>query len=212
MDIISHRGYWWPDRTLQNTEKAFVKAAQMGFGIETDLRDHNKQLVISHDIPGKNAAKATDLFAAVAKHDIHLALNIKADGLHAYLQTILTDYPDQKYFVFDMSVPDMTSYLHMGFDVYTRQSDIEPQPVIINDIQGVWMDAFYDYSWITADRIKENISRGKKVCLVSPELHQMPYREFWALLKKDHNICDHVSICTDYPEEAKYYFGGNKND
>ena len=48
MIIISHRGIGF--RKEQNTLGAFAECFKSGFGIETDIRDYNGKLVVSHDI------------------------------------------------------------------------------------------------------------------------------------------------------------------
>ena len=55
LEIIAHRGLWQDtknpnDKSAQNTLKAFERAFEGGFGVETDLRDFAGQIVISHDI------------------------------------------------------------------------------------------------------------------------------------------------------------------
>ena len=50
MQIISHRGFW-KSKNEQNTIISFQRSFENGFGIETDIRDLNGKLVISHDIP-----------------------------------------------------------------------------------------------------------------------------------------------------------------
>ena len=54
LKIIAHRGFWL-EKSEQNSLKAFKKAFENGFGVETDVRDFNGELVISHDIATKNA-------------------------------------------------------------------------------------------------------------------------------------------------------------
>ena len=49
MKIIGHRGYWLQE-TEKNSEVAFYRSLQNGFGIETDIRDYCGKIVISHDI------------------------------------------------------------------------------------------------------------------------------------------------------------------
>ena len=46
MKIIAHRGFWIKD-SEKNTVKAFERALENGFGIETDLRDYNQKIVAS---------------------------------------------------------------------------------------------------------------------------------------------------------------------
>ena len=50
MKILSHRGYW-NNLTEKNSKSAFRRSFQLGFGTETDVRDLNGELVISHDMP-----------------------------------------------------------------------------------------------------------------------------------------------------------------
>ena len=50
MKILAHRGFW-ADEEEKNTLSAFGKAFDSGFGIETDIRDRNGELVISHNPP-----------------------------------------------------------------------------------------------------------------------------------------------------------------
>ncbi|EEU7820833.1 hypothetical protein ACPX04_001201 [Campylobacter upsaliensis] len=49
MQILAHRGFW-REKNEQNTLASLAKAFEMGFGIETDLRDGGGNLLLSHDI------------------------------------------------------------------------------------------------------------------------------------------------------------------
>ena len=40
---------------------AFERAINFGFGIETDIRDFDGNLVIAHDLPNKNSIKFSKL-------------------------------------------------------------------------------------------------------------------------------------------------------
>ena len=46
INIISHRGFW-KEKKEQNTLESFKKAFQSGFGVETDIRDSQNELVVS---------------------------------------------------------------------------------------------------------------------------------------------------------------------
>ena len=48
MKILSHRGYWKEEKE-KNTIDAVRKAFDHGFGIESDIRDLDGKLVISHN-------------------------------------------------------------------------------------------------------------------------------------------------------------------
>ena len=54
IQIISHRGFWKNDEE-KNTLEAFQKSFSNGFGIETDIRDLDGRIVISHDVPHSNS-------------------------------------------------------------------------------------------------------------------------------------------------------------
>ena len=49
-NIIAHRGQWSKyGENYKNSKKAIFEALDFGFGIETDVRLFNNDLVISHD-------------------------------------------------------------------------------------------------------------------------------------------------------------------
>lgn len=209
MIILSHRGYW-KTALEKNTLAAFDRSFSMGFGTETDLRDRDGELAISHDPALKDALPAEVFFSAYSQHhhDLPLALNIKADGLQKLLAAVLLKYQIQNYFVFDMSVPDMISYINIGLNVFTRQSDYEQSPVLYEKSKGVWVDCF-GVDWVDEATIENHLKNGKQVCLVSPELHGRHYEVFWErLLKMPVVTGTDVILCTDYPEQARKYFYG----
>jgi hypothetical protein len=207
MIIISHRGYW---KSLEekNSITAFNRSFIHNFGTETDFRDRNGELVISHD-PAQSYSLIADLFfSTYIKYGqtSPLALNIKSDGIQKILTAALKKHNIKNYFVFDMSVPDMIGYINQGFNVFTRQSEYEASPILYEKCQGVWIDCFKS-DWIDERTIKSHITHGKQVCLVSPELHKRPYEKEWKRLKKmSISISSEVMLCTDYPEQARNFF------
>lgn len=207
MKILSRRGYWHSAQE-KNTLKAFDRSFSHAFGTETDFRDRNGELVISHDPASKDALPATLFFSSYVLHanNLTLALNIKADGLQKMLSDALSQHQIHNYFVFDMSVPDMISYINAGVRVFTRQSEHEPIPVLYEQTQGVWIDCFNE-DWVSEGVIAAHIGNGKQVCLVSPDLHKRKNEIFWSRLKKmSISESPDLMLCTDYPEEARVYF------
>jgi hypothetical protein len=211
MQFLSHRGYWQqPDE--KNTEAAFNRSFQLGFGTETDVRDLDGQLVISHDPPRRGALPLggiLDLYLRQGR-DVPLALNVKSDGIEGLLADELERRGIKNYFVFDMSVPDTLRYLRRGMCFYTRQSEHEPIPALYQASAGVWMDAFAG-DWVGAANIAGHLAAGKSVCLVSPELHGRDPQRFWQQLggwlvtgalgaPVDH---DRIMLCTDRPEHSR---------
>ncbi|MCA3174215.1 MAG: phosphodiesterase [Burkholderiales bacterium] len=206
MKVLSHRGYWTSVEE-KNTEFAFERSFALGFGTETDVRDRCGELVISHDMPDASAIRFARLLEIAVQfssdQSLTLALNIKADGLVEMLQITLRAFSGLDCFVFDMSVPDMRSYINAGIPVFTRMSEVEQEPAWLEQSAGVWLDGF-ESEWYTEQQIEALLSINKRVCVVSPELHKRPHMTLWKRLKSmDHR---RLLLCTDFPEEASAYF------
>jgi glycerophosphoryl diester phosphodiesterase len=207
MNIIAHRGCWF-ETTKKNSEEAFCLALNNGFGIETDIRDFDNEIVISHDIPDRNSMLFSDFISLVKNyHPVTLALNVKSDGLQKKIIQDLNGYED--YFVFDMSIPDALGYQNQGITNYTRFSDVEPFASLLNNAQGVWVDNFSDNA-LDVDSLNDFLQLSKMVALVSPELHKLGHLKYWDTLKTYLKInpehTDFISLCTDFPTQAKEFF------
>lgn len=205
-EIIAHRGFWLTE-SEKNSVTAFKRSLESGFGIETDIRDHDSKLVISHDIPKKGKAFLLedffDLYNSLG-HERTLALNIKSDGLQSELSKAIEQYNIKNYFFFDMSVPDTLLYQRHNLKYYTRKSDIEPVACLLENATGTWIDCFLNEEWIFAPNGLDNAILSKEMCFVSPELHKRDHFKFWDQLKKAN--LSNCMICTDFPDKAKEYF------
>lgn len=208
INVLSHRGYWKKE-SEKNCKIAFERSFSLGFGTETDIRDFNGELVISHDIASVECL-SVDFFFKLYKSindTLPLALNIKSDGLQLKLMKLLKKYEINNYFVFDMSVPDGLNYLKNDFNVFTRQSEYELEPSFYDKAIGVWLDEFNDH-WISKEILKHHFNNNKSVCIVSPDLHKRQYLYEWNNYKgysREMNF-NNLMICTDYPEKAKTFF------
>lgn len=203
MRIISHRG-WWLNPSEHNTPAAFVRSFSAGYGTETDLRDHGGRLVVAHDPAGPGAFSFEEFLRLHKAHDqsLPLALNIKADGLVPLLAERLRAHDVPDYFCFDMSVPETRRYAAAGLRFFTRQSEIEPAPAFLDQAEGVWMDSF-DRDWITHEAISAHLREGRRVCLVSPELHRRDPADFWRFLREFPDLSSpRLLVCTDLVEET----------
>jgi hypothetical protein len=208
MNILAHRGFW-RSPAEKNCERAFRRAFESGFGVETDLRDYGGQVVISHDIPGPSAmslAAFLELYIACGGTGT-LALNVKADGLQELIAESLLKYKIENYFLFDMSVPDTLGYLAKGLVVFTRRSEFELGCALDDRASGLWLDALEE-GWASPAVIVKAMKSGRRVALVSPELHRRPHElawKQWRELLREHHRCSFM-ICTDLPIEAKDFF------
>lgn len=207
MLAISHRGYW-KTAAEKNTSAAFDRSFVLGYGTETDLRDLGGQLVVSHDPPPMDAMPVDDLFAQVASYDpnLSMALNIKADGLQSMVMDAVKQHGLTGCFVFDMAVPDAVQWLKTDMPVFTRHSDVEKVPALYDQAAGVWLDGFYS-DWWDMGTIAAHLDAGKRIAIVSPELHGRSHTALWTQIR-DAPVChsDDIILCTDIPEEAKEFF------
>ena len=213
MKILAHRGYW-NTHIANNSPRALRTALENGYGFESDLRDYEGKLVISHNIADKASQEAEEVFQWLAEFQDQFcfAVNIKSDGLKDLLAALLAKYRITNYFTFDMSVPQMVEYAERGLTYFTRQSEWEQYPVLYENAAGVWVDGFLGDGWITEELVNGHLQRGKQVCLVSPELHGRDPAGFWERLAAFQADRGGVLLCTDRPDEAKRFFtdGGKK--
>jgi hypothetical protein len=196
--ILAHRG-WWRDPADKNSRAAILRAFDAGYGVETDVRDHNGDLVLAHDPPsGAGLTPFEWVIESFAKagQPGALAINVKADGLHRPLADMLAQYSIANAFVFDMAVPDALGYLRLGVPAFTRHSEIEPVPAFYGRAQGVWIDCF-ESDWVNGAVITAHVAAGKKVALVSPELHGRPNESVWEVWRA---VSEPYMICTDFPD------------
>lgn len=208
MEILAHRGYW-REQEERNSMESLIRALDNGFGIETDIRDYNGKLVISHDIANSNSSSVEILFKYYKEQGLasSLALNVKSDGIQPLLKPLIEKYNIHNYFLFDMSVPELVVNNREKLKYFTRHSDIEHQCVMYHSADGVWMDSFYDNRWLSKEMIREHIKDGKKICVVSSELHGNSYEGVWKMIKDEgFHKSEFLKLCTDIPQEAKRYF------
>ena len=210
MHLLAHRGFWKRPEE-KNSELAFRRSAEEGYGIETDIRDANGELVIAHNMPQKTEklmsfGEFLQLYMNKSSTPGYLAINIKADGLQDAIQDALLKFKVEKYFVFDMSVPDTLGYQKLGLKFFSRVSEYEEAPILFDDCAGIWLDAFHG-EWYNCGQIKDWVRRGKQVCIVSPELHKRPHKKLWEELKASGLHLDQsVLLCTDFPDQARNFF------
>lgn len=207
MKILAHRGHW-REPAEKNTLAAFELAWSGGYGIETDLRDLDGTIVVSHDLPERGALEFESLLQAYTKrgNETPLALNIKSDGLQKAVAQYLEKYQVANFFVFDMSVPDSLSYLRAAMPVFLRRSEYEPWTALHDKAAGIWLDAF-NGAWWTPDDVRALRTQGKRVAIVSAELHGRPHEDLWqALLQLGPDTKAGLLLCTDFPDDAERFF------
>ena len=210
MQILAHRGCWKSDEE-KNSLTSLFRSLDQGYGVETDIRDLNGELVISHNPP--NFSTAIPLEKLLEHYSnggfsSTLALNIKSDGLQNRLIQALNRYDINNYFAFDMSIPDTISYLDLGITTFIRCSELEDYPGLVSRAQGIWMDELLE-PWIKPDLIVKQTKHANLVCIVSSELHCRDNELQWTQIKRAFNLgcpSSQLLLCTDFPERAERFF------
>lgn len=198
MQILAHRGFW-KSAEEKNSLSAFERAFKFGYGIETDVRDYLGKLVVSHNIADENSPLFEDVLRIYkeSKSNQYLAINIKADGLQGLLGELLAKYEVEKYFVFDMSIPELVAYRNKGINYFTRMSDYEREPVLLDDAMGIWMDEWIT-TWISLEEIRCFSKQNKAVGVISPEIHGRNERKMWDFIREIDE--ERLLLCTDRPD------------
>lgn len=208
--ILAHRGYWLT-KDEQNSIAAIERAFENGFGVETDVRDCDGELMISHDMPRKNGLTMSALVDIWKRYDCkpRLALNIKADGMANSIARHLSGLPERNWFAFDMSIPDALTYDRLGLPFLSRRSEFEPASPLERRAVGIWMDCFTN-ACVDQASMCSAAAETSMLCIVSPELHGRPHKPGWtelqAFLEMEGSPRPALLLCTDFPEQAAKRF------
>tara|TARA_Y100000385_G_C12980281_1_gene588107 strand:- start:30 stop:671 length:642 start_codon:yes stop_codon:yes gene_type:complete len=207
-NILCHRGLW-SKKNSQNSFQSLKKAFAEGFSIETDIRDCNSKLVISHDPPNNidkliSFESILDLYNTLNCENQTIGINIKSDGIGEQIKKSLLDYNIKNYFTFDMSLPETIKYINLDLTFLSRMSEYESSPVFSDLSSGFWLDTFKN-EWYSDSVLKNIFSFNKKICFVSSELHNRDYKKQWHMIKK-YLPNNKIYLCTDHPYKAKEYF------
>lgn len=194
--IICHRGLWTA-QLEQNSTHAFRNASAHGFAIETDLRDHLGDLVVSHDVVSSYESVDFLEMDGITK----FALNIKEDGLFNHFEKVRNKIESSSSFLFDGSIPQMYQVKRAGLPHALRLSEFENE--IPWKSKYLWIDGFDSDWWMNADWIFKKLDEFNCV-FVSPELHGREHKAAfdWFAELKIHKGFD-FSVCTDYALELK---------
>lgn len=208
MQILAHRGLW-RKRGERNSFAALSRALDSGHGVELDLRDHDGLLVVSHDPPRAGALLWERFVQDYVDRgvDALVAVNVKADGLIPLLASCPVSLPPTRHFFFDMSVPEQLHYINAGLPTYSRQSNLEPLPTLLDRSSGLWVDNFGPQEWLATQDLAKHLDAGLSVAVVSPELHGRPREAFWHDLLQPASRRMDFAVCTDYPDELAKVLG-----
>ena len=220
--ILAHRGLWNKQNfCLKNSKEALTSALKEGFGIETDIKNNSGELYISHDIIDEkenNLYRLEELleYYSSGKFEGYLGINIKEDGLGSKLSMLINRYNIEKYFVFDMSIPEIFNIKKYIKNIFVRHSDYEDSYIfkeIYPKPKGIWLDSF-KVNYDPLKEIKTLLNDWDNVAIVSPELHGRDPSICWGEMKsiyrkfEKESMLQKLFFCTDRPLE--YYIHINE--
>ena len=182
MEILKHRV-----NSFENIDK--------NFGMEIDIRDHNGELVLSHDIPDSSSLIKLDDFLTKIDTNKLLALNIKSAEIEKNLKKIVSDFNLKNYFTFDWAIPSLIKAQKNNLICAFRLSEFEKE--LFPNCSWIWIDSFKEI-WYDAKTLTDLKNKGFKLALVSPELHNRTndLEKFEKIVNT--GLAD--AICTDNPE------------
>ena len=192
--ILAHRGEW-NEQVIANSTQSLEDAFLHGFGVETDIRDLDGELVISHDPCKGSEYEGFDKFV---RKENRIAINIKSDGLVPLLESARDLIKTSKSFVFDCSFPELMKFKRAGIDHAIRISEFEKG--LSWEPNYIWLDAFESDWWLEDTTTLDLIEKIPTV-VVSPELHKRDHSKVWQKVLELRSTGLDISICTDFPNQ-----------
>jgi hypothetical protein len=198
--IFAHRGDW-NNQVAPNSELSIRNAFHGGFGVETDIRDLNGEIVISHDPCVGNSYKKFSDFIDMSSR---IAINIKSDGLVELFQDYAELIRESESFVFDCSFPELIKFKKAGIPHAIRISEYEKELAWKPDY--IWLDCFESDWWLEDTSVLE-IMKVTPTVAVSPELHGREHAKVWQRVIQLRSEGLNLSVCTDFPNELAILAG-----
>ncbi|MDA9781147.1 hypothetical protein N9535_03220 [Amylibacter sp.] len=167
--------------------KAQLQSTNINYGIEIDIRNHGKDLLVIHDPFSSDAVNLSEWLSAY-NHNF-LIVNVKEEGLEPQILSLLAKNNITNFFILDESIPYIRKYALKGISNFAlRVSEFESVETAIalnihlkkygKCIDWIWMDTFTGIAMPLSSIKKLQVS-GFKLCQVSPELHHIDDPESW---------------------------------
>ena len=171
------------------------------YGVEIDLRNHGKDLIVFHDPFHDEAMNFEEWLASYHHH--FLIANVKEEGLEPKLLNLFNKHGVNDYFILDESLPYIRKYALQGLPNFAiRVSEFESvdtalrlQAYLKNEskrVDWIWVDSFTGEPMPLEELLRLR-DAGFKLCQVSPELHHVDRPDCWqpkieAFLEKLSNL------------------------
>ncbi len=199
--IFAHRGFWKEGDSAPNSLESLNSAFGEGFAVETDVRDQQKEIVISHDPCGSSTYNSFNReLLALGR----IAINIKSDGLVSRFTDLAEHIRDSQSFIFDCSFPQILQFRNASIPHALRISEFERE--LPWKPEYIWLDAFNDDWWIKDVKIRRIMDEIPTI-IVSPELHGREFLNVWEQFSILTREVESIGICTDFPHQLSSTLG-----
>jgi hypothetical protein len=161
MEFIAHR--------INTVEE--LKSLDRSFGVELDVRDGAKELILQHD-PYKDGERFEDFL----KHYQHgtMIVNIKSERIEEEILTLLSKYGIIDFFFLDNAFPVVVELSNKGISnialKYSEYQGTDTIEIMKDRVDWLWIDCYTRFS-LDKETYKKFKSWGYKLCYGSPELY-----------------------------------------
>jgi len=174
MEIIVHRA----------NKTKILKNLNSSFGIEIDVRDYGKNLIIHHD-PFKTGLLLNNFLSHYRQKGL-LLVDVKSEGIEYQILKVFKKFKIKKFFFLNSTYPMILNLAKKNrYKNFIRVSDYESFENIYklkNNIKWIWLEIF-DKLNITKKQILYLKNNKIKICLVSPELHGGNLKDIFKIQK-----------------------------
>ena len=160
MDIIVHR----------INKIKLLKNLDIKYGVEIDVRDSGRTLVIQHD-PFKKGLQLHEFLSSYRQKGL-LLIDIKSEGIEYQILKILKKFKIKNFFFLNSTYPIIINLINKKKN-FIRVSDFESFENVYKfkgKIKWVWLEIYKKVN-LTRKQILYLKNNRIKVCMVSPELH-----------------------------------------
>tara|TARA_B100000780_G_scaffold269152_1_gene227744 strand:- start:121 stop:717 length:597 start_codon:yes stop_codon:yes gene_type:complete len=160
MDIIVHR----------INKIKLLKNLDIKYGVEIDVRDSGRTLVIQHD-PFKKGLQLHEFLSSYRQKGL-LLIDVKSEGIEYQILKILKKFKIKNFFFLNSTYPIIINLINKKKN-FIRVSDFESFENIYKfkgKIKWVWLEIYKKVN-LTRKQILYLKNNRIKVCMVSPELH-----------------------------------------
>jgi hypothetical protein len=150
-----------------------LKKTDKIFGVEVDIHAYGGRLVVTHNAFSNGIDFHDWLSACNARLVI---FNIKEEGIESKVYDMAIESGIQDFFLLDLSFPALIKMSRKGCsNIAIRVSEYESVDsalLLQHQVKWVWLDCFNGFP-LSADEVIKLNNSSFKICLVSPELHDM---------------------------------------